>query len=612
MAGNAIIGALRVVLGADTASLDKGLKDSQGKLQTWASSMAKVGAAAAAAFAVAGGAVAVSIKGVIDQADELGKAAQKWGVPVDELSRLKHAADLSGISFEGLGTSLSKLSRNMSEVAGGAKNDASQAFAALGIAVTNADGTLKSSSQVMTEIAGKFGDMEDGAGKTALAMALFGKSGAEIIPMLNAGAKGLRDMMMEADKLGIVIDGKTTKAAENFNDNLTRLGKVKDGIILKITEGMLPGLEQMSAAMVRAAADTQGLNVVGAAVGGMFAGLIHEVEKFRLAMQRLPVEWEAFKTLMTTPNFFGDFKKLWGDFNAVLQESDRQLQQLIETQRRLPPITLAAIAATLGLGEAHKKLAAPIIQSTELVKAAAREMQEAMSLAGAIDDEAAAIMSRYVTPAQQLQQEVDNINSAFARGILTQDQYGKVSAAVSQKVRENWASAAATAASGFGDLAQAFAKNNKKMAVAAKAFAIGEATINTLVGYTKALSAFVPPFNFVAAAGVLAAGMAKVAMISSQGFKTGGAITVPGGMGGGDRVPAMVDLEPGEQLDIWRPGENGGRDPRRGAQGGGAVTPITVNVPDRRSREWLRDLVDDLNDMARDGYVLKVGKAAFS
>jgi hypothetical protein len=98
-------------------------------------------------------ALGVAVKSAIDDADKLGKMAQKVGLPVEELSKLKHAADLSGVSLESLGTSMGKLNKNMIEVAGGAKGPAVQAFKALGISVTNTDGTMKSSSVVLSEIA---------------------------------------------------------------------------------------------------------------------------------------------------------------------------------------------------------------------------------------------------------------------------------------------------------------------------------------------------------------------------------------------------------------------------------------------------------------------------
>ena len=91
MAG-ALIGALRVTLGLDSASFSKGLKSSQGKLAGFGKAVGKgligVGVAAGAAAVALGGAV----KNQMALADEMAKASQKFGIPIDDLSRLKHAA----------------------------------------------------------------------------------------------------------------------------------------------------------------------------------------------------------------------------------------------------------------------------------------------------------------------------------------------------------------------------------------------------------------------------------------------------------------------------------------------------------------------------------------
>ncbi len=249
MAGS-VIGALRVVLGADSAALDKGLKDAQGSLQNFANKVGEAGRLAAAGFVIATAALAVAIKGTINEADKLYKMSQSFGVPIEELSKLKYAADLSGVSLEALGKSVGKLSRNMMEAAANPTGEAAKAFDALKIKVQNADGTLKSSSLVIEEIAGKFAGFKDGAAKTALAIAIFGRAGADMIPLLNQGKQGLQEMTAEAEALGLVIDQRTGAAAEAFNDNLTRMRKVFDGIVIKVTAEMLPAFLQFSKILV--------------------------------------------------------------------------------------------------------------------------------------------------------------------------------------------------------------------------------------------------------------------------------------------------------------------------------------------------------------------------
>jgi len=271
--GNAALGSLYVSLGLDTAKFETGLKRAQGSANGFGKAL-KGGAlgVAAAGVALAAG-LAVMVKGAISAADEMSKTAQKVGVTVETLSKLSYAAELSDVGLEGLSKAVKKLDQNMYDVAAGGGEMAAQAFRQLHISVQNSDGTLRDSTEVMSDVADQFGGMKDGAAKTALAMIIFGKAGADLIPMLTSGAGGFRDMMAQAARLGIVLDTKTAKSAEAFNDNLTRLGKVKETIVLQITAKMLPALEGLSKWLVGVASNTKLMSAVGTGLSKTLKGL---------------------------------------------------------------------------------------------------------------------------------------------------------------------------------------------------------------------------------------------------------------------------------------------------------------------------------------------------
>lgn len=236
-----VIGSLRVFLGLDTAEFANGAKAAADESARLGAALRTSLVAAAAAAAAALGGLAVSVKGVLDAADDLSKTSAKIGVPVEELSRLKYAADLSGVSFEQLQTSSGKLARAMADAADGTGAGA-DAFKKIGVSATNSDGSLKSVSQVMGEVSDKFAALPNGAQKTALAMDLMGKSGAGMIPLLNGGSAALQELMGEADKLGIVITTETAVAAEQFNDNLSRIGYAAQGLSVGIASALAPSL----------------------------------------------------------------------------------------------------------------------------------------------------------------------------------------------------------------------------------------------------------------------------------------------------------------------------------------------------------------------------------
>lgn len=113
--------------------------------------------------------------------------AQRTGLSVEALSRFRKPAAQAGTDIESLAKSMQKLSKGI--VAG--KGGTVDALYALGISAETASGQMKTADQILLEVADRFKGMEDGIEKTALAQQLFGKTGAELIPMLNEGGVAL-------------------------------------------------------------------------------------------------------------------------------------------------------------------------------------------------------------------------------------------------------------------------------------------------------------------------------------------------------------------------------------------------------------------------------------
>lgn len=270
---SSVIGALRVNLGLDSAEFSNGLKKSKNDMDGFAQA-AKVGfAAVAAAATAAAAALAYGIGAGLKNADSMRKAAQAAGATTEAFTRLAYAADLSGVSADTLGTSMGRLSRAMNDMAMGTSNAATRAMETLGVAVVDADGKLRSSTDVMGDIAERFASMENGAAKTALAIEIFGRSGAQLIPLLNAGKDGIAAMTAEADRLGITISDNTAMAAEQFNDNLTRLSAAGQGFANQVMAAVLPALVRASDAMVWLSQNS-GVLVAGLVEVGRYAAVV--------------------------------------------------------------------------------------------------------------------------------------------------------------------------------------------------------------------------------------------------------------------------------------------------------------------------------------------------
>lgn len=253
------VGGLFVRFSADFRSLvdgfkeiDKGIK----KFDRAVTQTAKGVASMAVAFGAAAAGVFLFAKRQSDMLDELAKTSQKIGVTVESLSALKHGASLAGVSFDQLTVGLRMLSKNMADMQAGT-GEAKEAFIAMGLSVEESQGKLKGTEAMLLEVAERFSKMEDGAGKTALAMRIFGRAGADLIPFLNEGRAGIEKLRIEAERLGLVFSTEAAKAAEEFNDNVERL------------QGSLRSMEVQLAGPIITALNNAALAFLNARTAGM-------------------------------------------------------------------------------------------------------------------------------------------------------------------------------------------------------------------------------------------------------------------------------------------------------------------------------------------------------
>ena len=241
----ASLGSLVVSLAMDTAQFSGDVGKAAQQMARLTAEAGKISAAIGTAIGEGLNFIGYLVKSSIDAADAQSKLAVSLGMTTEQVSQYAYAADLAGVSQEELGASTAKLARLVADAAAGGKT-ASEVFASMGLDVRDANGEVKGSSTILGEVADKFASYKDGVEKTALAQEIFGKSGARLIPFLNQGSAGLADLAREADLLGITLTDSAGKSAEQFNDNLTRLQKAKEGLGRQIAEKLLPTLETLT------------------------------------------------------------------------------------------------------------------------------------------------------------------------------------------------------------------------------------------------------------------------------------------------------------------------------------------------------------------------------
>lgn len=206
-------------------------------------------------------------KGSIDAADNLNDMSQRTGVAVESLSRFGQAAADSGSSIEGVAKGMGQLAKRITDPG----SAASAALKGIGIATTDAQGKVRSLDAVMLDISDRFAKMPDGAEKSALAMQLFGKSGVELIPMLNEGRAAL-------EKYQATISGDMAKSADEFNDSLNAIGRSLSGPFNEAVTALLPaitGIAKGIAGMIKAFTSLPTpLQQTILVIGGLLAALV--------------------------------------------------------------------------------------------------------------------------------------------------------------------------------------------------------------------------------------------------------------------------------------------------------------------------------------------------
>ena len=261
MANN--LGSLVVSLGLDAVQFTRGLDKSEYQAQKWARNFATavdgVRTAALANFAAIGTSVAVlnrqlnDIAGFQDLADKMGDTAE-------QAASLKTASDLSGVALDTVADASVKLTDALAKQDDASKG-AGLALKAIGIEVDQFK-KLGPADQ-MEAVAKALASFEDGAGKTAVAVQLFGRSGANLMPFLND--------LADAGGRQVVLTQQQIDAADHYSKTLARLTGEVDNLVKSTAADAAPAMTQLVEILrdvVRYSNDgSDGINLLAGSLG---------------------------------------------------------------------------------------------------------------------------------------------------------------------------------------------------------------------------------------------------------------------------------------------------------------------------------------------------------
>jgi phage-related protein/predicted nucleic acid-binding Zn-ribbon protein len=241
--------------GQETSDTTEKTNKLHGALSKIGGGLANVGAtvakAAVAGIAAVGTAAAGAAVGAFKLASSVGETADdlltmsaKTGISTKQLQEMSYASRFVDVDLETMTGSMVKLTKSMDNAKGGGK-DAQNAFKQLGISITDNKGHLRDAQTVWLEAIAALGKMPNETERNALAMKLFGKSAAELNPLIVAGADELNRLGKEANNVGAVLSDEALAAAGKFDDMMQTLEASSKGLVSTLGIAVLPGVQSV-------------------------------------------------------------------------------------------------------------------------------------------------------------------------------------------------------------------------------------------------------------------------------------------------------------------------------------------------------------------------------
>lgn len=371
------------------------------------------------------------IQRAIDAADETNKLAQKIGMTVTEVAGIQLAFKQGGVDAEGFQKAMSKLSVGVM--------DNNKALVAMGIQTRGADGALLSTREIVGQVADKFASYEDGVGKTALAIELFGKSGADLIPVLNAGGDSLKEYDDIAKKLGLTISSETAASAEKFNDTMELVGLGSRGVATQIAAQLLPTLENLSSVFLETMTSGDALERTANAIANSFKFIVSTaygayysikdlgnmlVSYSQIAVEALTFNWGTIDTIqanrdsamLANRQAFNDvMKKIWSEQGNAAVSS---MTDTMKAAKRTAPEIGALADAAKKAAEDYEKM----IKSADALVASIKFEADAYAMTNVEKETAIALQKLVNLGIKEGTEEYNKYSEALISAVMDREQ----------------------------------------------------------------------------------------------------------------------------------------------------------------------------------------------
>ena len=294
-------------------SLPNGMKNAlDGFAKIGVKTLAVVGTFAAAALAIEK--VEKALISLTDKqaaaADTIMTMSLQTGLATDTLQELRYAAELIDVPVETLQSSMAKMIRSMNTARGGT-GDAAEAFAKLGVSITDSNGNLLGSEEVFNKTVDALHNMSNATERDAASMAIFGKSAQDLNPLIVQGSDTLSKYRKEAEDTGYVLSDDMLASLGAVDDAHQRLINTQEEARNKLAIQFAPALtrfyDSMSSGWDKMSTDIEKSGVVDAfasllkcvlALSPAFEGLGDILGSLRPVFETLAATLEGVAKLM--------------------------------------------------------------------------------------------------------------------------------------------------------------------------------------------------------------------------------------------------------------------------------------------------------------------------
>lgn len=177
-------------------------------------------------------------------ADAIGKTSALLGMQVGELQAIRSAGQHAGMSVESIDSAMQKFSVNVGRAAAGEKSQL-DLMNALGVATRNADGSLRSQTDLLMDVADAYAKLSNTQDRNRVSQELFGKSAVQMSALLKDGSSGIREAVEQYERTNAGYTADQTEQAAAFNDQLQTMQEYIGGVRKDLFFALVPAFTKL-------------------------------------------------------------------------------------------------------------------------------------------------------------------------------------------------------------------------------------------------------------------------------------------------------------------------------------------------------------------------------